>query len=330
MQHGDFLAHAPSTGPRLRLASYLRDNRVVVAKFIIEKLTAANTVDGHIDLFARTLVGALARAIEEADPDVVIHWALTARSAQPPALITAAVSLACSVVAEFDLDGVHIEPSVLVFLELTKTRTAEVVGSPDRRHDDRPVIDAMLAMLRARDEATCEHSRATGIWCRRLCEALGLDQATTELVVTGGVLHDIGKISTPDAILLKNGPLTGTEWDVMRMHSAYGADILFEIPSLARYAAIVRAHHERIDGTGYPYGLKGDEIPFEARVVAVADAFHAMISDRPYRPAMTAGAAMGVLREGRNTYWNAAIVDAMVAVVASARAEAANIDALVT
>ncbi len=98
----------------------------------------------------------------------------------------------------------------------------------------------------------------------------------------------------------------------MRQHAAFGGEILAQIPSLAQYAPIVRAHHERVDGSGYPDGFAGDLIPFEARVVAVADAFHAMVSDRPYRRAFSYGAAITLLGQGRGTQWDAEVVDAMV------------------
>jgi HD-GYP domain-containing protein (c-di-GMP phosphodiesterase class II) len=133
------------------------------------------------------------------------------------------------------------------------------------------------------------------------------------------VLHDIGKIATPDAILFKPGPLTDDEWIEMQKHASFGADILSELPALAPFASIVRAHHERWDGKGYPYGLKGEQIPFEARVVAVADAFHAMISNRPYRPAIAQREAMEILREGRGTQWDAEVVDAMIAMLDAPR-----------
>src|SRR6476469_6175125 len=114
---------------------------------------------------------------------------------------------------------------------------------------------------------------------------MGLSPERVEFVEQCSILHDIGKVETPSSILLNTGSLSDEEWSVMREHVAAGARILTSIPSLARCAPIVRAHHERFDGAGYPDGLAGEQIPLEARIVAVADAFHAMISDRPYRPA---------------------------------------------
>ena len=184
------------------------------------------------------------------------------------------------------------------------------------------MIEGVLAMLKAHDETTCTHAYATGAWCKRLAEAMNLGEGQTDLIVRAGILHDIGKIGTPDAILFKPGLLTYDEWTVMQRHAEFGARILSELPALARYAPIVRAHHERWDGQGYPNALKGDEIPFEARVVAVADAFHAMISVRPYRPAIAQRNAMAILRDGRGTQWDATIVDAMIQMLEAPQANA--------
>ena len=171
---------------------------------------------------------------------------------------------------------------------------------------------ALLAMLSERDHATCCHSKATAEWARRLSTALGLSEETGEFIALCAVLHDIGKIATPDAVLFKPAPLDDAEWEIMREHSAAGQRILMQIPSLSRCAVIVRAHHERYDGMGYPDGLAGMSIPFEARVVAVADAFHAMISERPYRKPIAPRQALAILKEGRGTQWDPDVVDAML------------------
>jgi putative nucleotidyltransferase with HDIG domain len=162
------------------------------------------------------------------------------------------------------------------------------------------------------------------MWCRRLAETLGLAGVMTDRIVLAGVLHDVGKIATPDEILLKTGPLDAAEWAIMRQHAVFGAEILADIPSLAQYAPIVRSHHERVDGSGYPDGLAGEAILFEARVIAVADAFHAMISDRPYRAALSFGTALAVLREGSGTQWDPEVVAAMVTSAAAARNRSAD------
>lgn len=170
---------------------------------------------------------------------------------------------------------------------------------------------ALLAMLAERDAVTCGHSKATGEWARRLAAALGVSAETAAFIERCAVLHDIGKVATPESILLKTGSLDEDEWSIMRDHSAAGERILEQIPSLKACAVIVRAHHERYDGDGYPDRLAANEIPFEARVVAVADAFHAMISDRPYRRAIAPRQALEILRDGRGTQWDPKIVDAL-------------------
>ena len=213
---------------------------------------------------------------------------------------------------------------LLAFLEVLKAEinsALSALGGDDceTRSAHSESTEALLATLGERDSQTCCHSKATGEWARRLCEAMGLTREMTEFIELCALLHDIGKISTPDSILFKAGPLTSAEWDVMRDHSAAGQRILNQIPTLARCALIVRAHHERWDGLGYPDALAGENIPFEARVVAVADAFHAMISDRPYRKAIPPRRALEILQAGRGTQWDALIVDSMLELFSGTR-----------
>jgi putative nucleotidyltransferase with HDIG domain len=309
---------------RAALARQLVDNRSALADTVLEQLGPRSAGQASA-LIVRSLVSALGQSLEGASPDAVVSWARMAHGAYALPVIHDLVSASCDVAAAagepLDLDF----SALLVFLEIVKANVAEAFPlAPGPRFEDPQrattgVIEGVLAMLKARDEATCAHSHATGAWCRRLSEAMGLSAATTDAVVKAGVLHDIGKIATPDAILFKPGPLTESEWAVMQKHAEFGADILSELPALSAFAPIVRAHHERWDGKGYPYGLKGEQIPFEARVVAVADAFHAMISNRPYRPAIAQREAMEILREGRGTQWDAEVVDAMIAMLDAPR-----------
>jgi putative nucleotidyltransferase with HDIG domain len=309
---------------RAALARRLVESRAVIADTVLERLGPRSAGQASA-LIVRSLVSALGQSIDAASPESVVSWARMAHGAYALPVIHDLVGSSCDVAAEagepLDLDF----SALLVFLEIVKANVAEAFPlAPGPRFEDpqratNGVIEGVLAMLKARDEATCAHSQATGAWCRRLSEAMGLSAATTDTIVKSGVLHDIGKIATPDAILFKPGPLTEQEWVVMQKHAEYGAEILGELAGLAAYAPIVRAHHERWDGRGYPYGLKGEQIPFEARVVAVADAFHAMISNRPYRPAIAQREAMEILREGRGTQWDAQVVDAMIAMLDAPR-----------
>lgn len=228
--------------------------------------------------------------------------------------LTAAAAHAISLAA----GGFEIEHRrLLSFLEvLTREIERAALGADaedltlEESHDESTT--ALLAMLSERDYGTCCHSKATAEWARRLATAMGCEPSDCEFVALCALLHDIGKISTPDTVLLKPEPLTADEWEIMREHSAAGSRILAQIPSLQRCAPVVRAHHERFDGAGYPDGLAATSIPLEARIVAVADAFHAMISERPYRMPVPPRQALEILAEGRGTQWDPDVVDAML------------------
>jgi len=172
----------------------------------------------------------------------------------------------------------------------------------------------------ARDPYTRDHSKRTADMAERLARRLGLDPAQVELVRLAARVHDIGKVGTNDHVLLKPGPLDSDEQTEMRRHAEIGARLLAQFPEFWEGAAIVLAHHERPDGTGYPRGLKGNELPFEAAVVAVADAHDAMTNDRPYRTALPWADARAELLRHRGTQWDARVIDAFVAMLDEADA----------
>ena len=149
------------------------------------------------------------------------------------------------------------------------------------------MIHTLAQIIEVRDDYTGGHTRRVTRYSEILGKALELPHDQMDLISLGTPLHDIGKIGVDDAILRKPGILTLGEMVKMREHTTIGAQILGTIPDLATVIPIVRNHHERFDGKGYPDGLAGEAIPRLARVVAIADAFDAMTTDRPYRPAMT-------------------------------------------
>ena len=149
--------------------------------------------------------------------------------------------------------------------------------------------------LEAKDTYTRGHSERVGAWSRRIAVSLGLTAAEVETVTQAGLLHDIGKIGVPEPILRKRGALDAGEWSVMRRHPVIGAQIVSPFECLAGAAVIIRHHHERHDGSGYPDGLAADAIPLGARIVAVADVFDALTSERPYRTALPRQAALEYL-----------------------------------
>ena len=148
-------------------------------------------------------------------------------------------------------------------------------------------VTALLAALEARDGYTQAHSSAVVALATVVGRQLGLAEGALVDLENAALLHDIGKIGIPDAILRKPGRLNDEEWDEMRRHPEIGEQIVASMGPLAHLAPVIRAEHERWDGTGYPDGLKGEEIPLASRIVFVCDAYHAMTSDRPYRKAMS-------------------------------------------
>jgi len=163
------------------------------------------------------------------------------------------------------------------------------------REGDPRAVRALTAAVAARDSETAEHIARVGELSVAMGKRLWLPSDRLEVLQWAGRLHDLGKIGVPGTILRKPGPLTPEEYDVMKLHTVRGWEIARRSGLLAEAAPIIRAHHERLDGSGYPDGLRGDEISIEARIVAVADVWDALTCDRPYRKAMTAQEAAEIL-----------------------------------
>lgn len=170
-------------------------------------------------------------------------------------------------------------------------------------------VEVMTAVLDAKNSYTRGHSERVGHLTALLGRELGLDEKMQELVHLAGHLHDIGKIAVPDGILGKAGRLTPQEFEAVKRHPAIGADILEKVACLQPAARLVRHHHERWDGKGYPDGLKESEIPLGARIIAVADSFDAMTSSRPYRSALTLNWALEEIRRGQGTQFDPQIAE---------------------
>lgn len=176
-------------------------------------------------------------------------------------------------------------------------------------------IEDLIYSLATADTLTAEHSRSVGMWCSRISKRLSLSREETLYAVRSGLLHDIGKINTPAEILSAPRKLTDEEWTIMKMHALEGAAMVEVIPELRVLVPPIRSHHERYDGKGYPDGLSDIGIPLHARIVAVADAFNAMIARRPYRPPLSPAAAIEELKRHSGTQFDRVIVEAMIDVV---------------
>jgi diguanylate cyclase (GGDEF)-like protein/putative nucleotidyltransferase with HDIG domain len=174
-------------------------------------------------------------------------------------------------------------------------------------------LQTLITVINARDRYTYGHSERVMRYAQAIGEELGLGTDELRLLRYAAFLHDIGKIEIGRDILNKPGPLTEKERNIIRRHTLYGVQIIEPIRSLEQIVGIVLHHHERFDGQGYPAGLSGESIPLLARILAVADAFDAMRSHRPYREALTLGAALEEVRLGRGTQFDPRVADALLA-----------------
>jgi putative two-component system response regulator len=203
--------------------------------------------------------------------------------------------------------------------EMVRDRTAELqhaigrleLAERDRRLAQEETIHRLSLAAEFRDDQTSRHIERMSRYCAILSERAGHNGEATELLRIAAKMHDIGKIGIPDAILRKPGPLTAEEFEVMKAHADIGHQILdgsqSELGSIA--AMLAWTHHEKVDGSGYPRGLRGEEIPVEGRIAAIADVFDALTTDRVYRRALALEEAVSIMRDGRGTHFDPELLD---------------------
>ncbi len=190
------------------------------------------------------------------------------------------------------------------------------------------VYDSILEMLAmaidAKDDVTHDHIQRVKLFARRMGEAVGLSELEIEALKAGALLHDIGKIGVPAYILNKPGKLTEHEFEQMKVHTIIGADMLSNVDFRYPVVPIVRHHHERWDGRGYPDGLKGEGIPITARILTLVDNYDALRSDRPYKTGMTREAALAYIKENAGTFFDPSLVKTFLAMADQLEIEAVN------
>jgi len=205
-----------------------------------------------------------------------------------------------------------VAPSALVLLGLKNSARIQ--------ESTKQAAHALARLIEQRDRYTYGHSQRVADYAERLARAMQMDQVQIDLIREAAFLHDIGKIATPDAVLLKPAGLDGCEREVMHAHAEHGYALLEKLPAFWEGAEFVRSHHERVDGGGYPRGLRGWELPIEVSVIAVADSYDAMTTDRVYRKALAWPAVRAELLRERGAQWHAPVVDAFLEMIEAERA----------
>jgi putative nucleotidyltransferase with HDIG domain len=328
--------------PYTRWAVYTVSRSVTGA---ITGLVAMEAVDLTPNLLASIVVATALAAVVAALADVllgsVVFWMrghgtiLHPIKTMTPALI-GSVPLYSPVVAllAFAYEGVSpwttplfVVPALVAqhsfVLYREQQRLAEDLGAANRNLEraNLSFATALVATLDARDRYTAGHSAAVAIYARDIAERMGLSTIEQKLAHLCGLVHDIGKVGLPPGLLEKPGALTLEERRIMEQHSEIGERILAKVDDYAEIAKIVRHHHERVDGQGYPDGINGEDIPLISRILSVADAYNAMTSDRPYRDAMPSRVARMRLAQAVETQFDTTVVAAFEAILAGATEE---------
>jgi putative nucleotidyltransferase with HDIG domain len=334
----ELMSRDRSRAPRLKWASYTS------IRFIVGALTglAAQAVIAHVSsdfggLVAATLVATVLRELLDMGFTILTaavrgaSAAETARSIIP--LLVIAPPIYAPLVALLAFMYVDVSPWTLaLFLPpaIAAQRLYALYRQERQLAADLSVVNeileranlqfasALIATLDARDRYTAGHSAAVAIYTRDIAQRMSLPPETCDLAYLCGLVHDIGKIGLPPGLLEKPGALTLEERRQMQEHSAIGERILAHVDEYSEIARIVRHHHERIDGQGYPDGLVDEDIPLVSRIIAVADAYNAMTSDRPYRDAMPSRVARLRLAQAVDSQFDTAAVAAFEAILASA------------
>lgn len=174
---------------------------------------------------------------------------------------------------------------------------------------------ALIMLLDSKDHYTASHSAGVAMYCRDMARMMGMSEDEQRIAHMAGLLHDLGKVGTPDSVLKKEGELTAREWEQIKEHPTTAAEVLSQLATHQEIADIIRYHQEHFDGTGYPYGISGNEIPELSRMLAVADTYQALTSDRPYRAAKSPFEALIILRRVAGTQLDPKYVEVMAQVL---------------
>lgn len=207
------------------------------------------------------------------------------------------------------------DSNLIYIMEILMDRTKEVLLQKKSDEAFMALVDTMSYLLEARDDYTAFHSANVKHYSIQMGDFLQLSEQEKRNIFIASSLHDIGKVGIRDHVILKEGKLTDEEYEIIKQHPLIGGNILSKIKHFDEIAVIVKYHHERIDGKGYPEGLKASEIPFLSKIICIADAFDAMTTDRPYRKALSAEIAMAELQKYSGTQFDEQLCEVFVHLV---------------
>ena len=269
------------------------------------------------------MVMALRRSLKEENAyainEVVLRETHAAKADEVTELFDAACETIIAETPSFE------QQWILKRLEAIRAEAERFVGSVftpiDVLTDD--IVSGMLSVVHCTDVDLYDHLIAVGVFSGRIAHEMGLSEEMISDCVITGRLHDLGKLALPGKIVNAPRKLSDEEMAIVRRHADLGYKMLLGIPRLAKYAALVRAHHERVDGSGYPDNLAGEAIPLVSRIVAVADVFHAMTADRPYRRGLAPEVAAEHIRTNSGTLYDSSVVAAAGVLLGSRRLVAA-------
>ena len=304
---------------RTAIAGAVRAKRYAVAAAMLQRVVRRPEINVGIELTALSFAERFADSIASGDWSTLVGWidGVCDKYAEMPViprLLCAGTSATMAVVSELGLAG-HKAELTAVAEEIERIarrpRASAALVATDTLDEIDVLLGELVARLEASDPLTAEHSRAVGVWCARIGKRMALSRSETIYVSRCGLIHDIGKMTTPPEILNAPRRLTQNEMNVMRRHAEAGGAMIAAIPLLAHHTPAVRGHHERLDGRGYPDGLGATHIPLSARIVAVADSFNAMIGNRPYRLPMRPTTALEELQRHAGTQFDPDVIEAM-------------------
>lgn len=228
--------------------------------------------------------------------------------------LTSFIILLLPIATTFELSlllGSMIVGSILGILAIHLKKRAAIFLAKDKKMIERSVLSSLLAVVETRDKYTDEHSHNVANYALAVAKSMNLSEEDCSHIYMGCQLHDLGKVYVPNSVLNKNSSLTDEEYEIMKAHPQQGYEVITKLDIFhgTCVANIVRYHHERVDGTGYPLGLKQHEIPIEARIVAVCDAYDAMTTNRSYRDAMNPKEALNIIIKYSGSHFDPLVVE---------------------